>query len=235
MKRQKITNNPLNPPFIRENKSCLIICDGELNKGLLNRFLKQNESPHLKIISCDGASNFLCRYKIIPDYIIGDFDAVKATVLKYYKAKGVSIKKIRNQNTNDLEKALNLALSKKLKKIFIIGATGKRLDHIINNLSVIKRYSLKADIKFYDKTFEIFFLNKSTEFEYRKSEVVSLLALPKASGIKTQGLKWKLNNGTLEFGNRQGALNIANSNYVKVKIGSGDLLVFRKHFGRIKL
>jgi thiamine pyrophosphokinase len=214
----------------QNGKNCLIICDGELNKELLNKFL--DASLSLTVISCDGASNFLYRHKITPHYIIGDFDAIKSNVLKYYKARGVKIKKIPDQNANDLEKALKLALSKKYRKIFLIGATGKRLDHTLNNLSVIKRYSKKADIKFYDKTFEMFFINKSTEFKYKKEEVVSLIALPKATGIKTQGLKWKLRNESLEFGNRQGALNIASSNFVKVVMKRGGLLVFKKHFGR---
>ncbi|MCI0450669.1 MAG: thiamine diphosphokinase [Chlorobi bacterium] len=232
MKRQNKNNSP-SPPLVRGIKKCLIVCNGELKKRLLNKFL--DASLSLSIVACDGASNFLYRYKIIPHYITGDFDAIKSGVLRYYKTKGVTIKKIRDQNTNDLEKALKLALSKKFSKILIIGATGKRLDHTINNLSVLKRYSKKADIKFYDNTFEMFFLNKSTEFKYRKGEVVSLLALPKAAGIKTQGLKWKLNNETLELGKREGALNIASSDFVKVTIEKGDLLVFRKHFGKINL
>lgn len=215
----------------KPGNSCLIVCDGELSKRLLDKFLDASRS--LSIVACNGASNFLYRHKITPHYIIGDLDVIKPEVLRFYRRKGVKIKKISDQNKNDLEKALMLALSKKIKNIFITGATGKRPDHTLNNLSIIKRFSRKANIKFYDKTFEMFYIRKKCGFEYKKGEVVSLIPMPKASGIKTSGLKWQQNNEMLEFGIREGALNIASDYLVKIGIKKGDLLVFKKHFGRI--
>ena len=171
--------------------------------------------------------------KIIPDYIIGDLDSISLPALKYFSNKRVKIKKIIDQNKNDLEKCMLYAFRKGCKKLYIIGLTGKRLDHTINNLSILKKYSDKTDIKCYDDEFEYFIINKKTEFEYKSGEVVSLISLPKATGIKTKGLKYPLKNETLEFGVREGALNIAISKVVRIDINNGCLLVIKKYFGNI--
>ncbi len=216
--------------------SCLIVSNGELSKKLLNKFQSLNKPrKKLKIISCDGASDFLYKCKITPDYIIGDLDTINPKTLTYFKNKKVTIKKIHNQNLTDFEKAVRFAISKKLKNIFVAGFSGKRLDHTIANLSILKKYSKKAKIRVYDDTFESYYINKSAEFDYMKGATVSLLALTMATGIKTLGLKWKLNRETLEFGAREGVSNIASANHVKIEVSKGDLIVFKKHFGRIIL
>jgi thiamine pyrophosphokinase len=210
--------------------NCLIVCDGELTKKQLGRFISSNKLRHkVTIIACDGASDFLYKHKVTPHYIIGDLDGINPKTLAYYKNKKVIIKKIADQNSNDLEKALKLAILKKFRNISIIGFSGKRFDHSLNNLSILKRYYKKANIRVYDNMFEMFIMNKSAEFECSKGDIVSLIPLPEAKGVKTSGLKYPLNNETLAFGKREGALNEATSNYVKIKIIKGELLVFRKN------
>lgn len=208
--------------------NCLIVCNGELSKKLLFRFLELKKlRPGFKIISCDGASDFLYRHKVTPDYIIGDMDGISTKVLNYFRKKNVGVTKIVNQNQNDLEKALRFALSKKFKNISIIGFAGKRFDHSINNLSILKRYYKKANIRLYDNKFEMFMINRSADFKCRKGDIISLIPLPEALGVKTAGLKYPLKNETLSFGKREGALNEATGNYVKIEITKGDLLVFK--------
>ncbi len=209
--------------------NCLIVCDGELSKKVLSKFTKLNKPrKQVTIISCDGASDFLYRHKVTPDYIIGDLDSIKPKTLSYYKNKKVIIKKNPDQYKTDLEKALDLAISKKFKNISIIGFSGMRFDHSVNNLSILKRYYKKANIRVYDNTFEMFIISKSAEFEYKKGDVISLIPLPEAKGVKTSGLKYPLKNETLTFGKREGALNEATGDYVKIEIAKGELLVFRK-------
>lgn len=207
---------------------CLIVCDGELNKKTLNKIVSKNK-PRLQVIACDGASDFLRKCKLIPDYIIGDLDSITPSTLAFYKNKKVSIKKVSNQNKNDLEKALDLAISKKFNKIIITGLTGKRFDHSLNNLSIMKKYNNKADIRVCEKDCEMMIINKSAEFSAKVGDIISLIPLPKASGVKTEGLKYKLNNETLEFGKREGALNEAAQSFVNIKITKGNLLVIKRN------
>jgi len=126
-----------------------------------------------------------------------------------------------------------LAIKLRLKNIFVIGYSGNRIDHTLNNFSILKKYSNKCNIKFVDGQFEIFYSPKITEFDYEKGEIVSLMGMPEASKIRTKGLKYSLKNEKLKFGKREGALNASTGNYVRIKKGKGSLLVFKKHFGKI--
>jgi thiamine pyrophosphokinase len=214
--------------------NCLIVCNGEIDTRLLRKFFQLNlKEKKLSVFAADGAANTLYKHKLVPDLITGDFDSIKPAALSYFKSKKVEIRKIFNQNRNDFDKALGFAISRQHRKISVLGATGKRLDHTLNNLSILKQYHHMADIKLYDSEFEIFYTENKTEFTYPKGEVVSLIALAKAEKIKTKGLKYPLKDKSLEFGSRQGALNSSNAETVSIETGKGELLVFKKHFGKI--
>ncbi len=209
-------------------KKCLIVCNGSLTGKLLNKFTNGKLRSQYKIISCDGASDFLHKHKVIPDYIIGDLDSIGTKTFKYFKGKHVKIKKVARQDQNDLEKALRFALSKDFKSINIIGFVGKRFDHTINNLSILKKFYRKADIAVYDSSFEIKFIKKSISFQCIIGDIVSLIPLPKASGITTQGLKYPLKNESLEYGVKEGALNESNNANVSIGFSKGTLLLIKE-------
>ena len=210
-------------------KECLIVCNGQLTKKELSQFTKFNKPRRaINIIACDGASDFLKSCGVIPNVIIGDLDSAKPETLKYFSKKKVIVKKVFDQNKNDLEKAITYALSKKFRVINIIGFGGKRLDHTLNNLSILKKFYRKAKIKIYENGFVGEIIGKHAEFECRIGSVVSLIPLPKAAGVTTNGLKYSLKNGTLEFGVREGALNEAVESKIRISLTNGHLLVLIK-------
>lgn len=216
--------------------NCLIILDGDISQSLIKKFIYQNLPRNsFLIIAADGASNFLFKFKIIPDYIIGDLDSVSKKALSYLKKNGTIIKKISEQQHNDFEKCLIFALKNGFNNFRIIGYNGKRCDHLLNNFSILKKYDKKCNIKFLDDIFEIYFLERIKTLAYKKGELISLTAFPKATGIVTSGLKYNLKNENLEFGVREGALNEATLSIIKIKYRKGSLLIFKKHFGKLKL
>lgn len=214
-------------------KQCLIVCNGHLTKKLLHAFLKLNKPRKvIDVIACDGASEFMFRNKISPDVIIGDIDSANLRTVSYFKKSGVKIKKDPDQYSNDLEKALKFAIKNNFKIIHITGFSGKRFDHSLNNLSILKKFYRKAEITLYDETFKYKLINKRIAFDYKSGEVVSLIPFSKAEGVKTSGLKYALNGGTLELGVREGGMNEASAEKVSISIKNGELLVFWRHFGK---
>ncbi len=210
-------------------KECLIVSNGKITRRDLNFFMNFNKPRRaITIIACDGASDFLKTAGVIPNVIIGDLDSAKPETLKYFSKKKVIIKKVSDQNRNDLEKAIMFALSKKFRVINIIGLSGKRLDHTLNNLSILKKFFRKAKIRIYENGFVGEIICKSAEFECKIGDTVSLIPLPKAVSVTTKGLKYPLKNGTLEFGIREGALNETVGKNVTINLKSGELLVLIK-------
>lgn len=210
-------------------KTALIVCNGQLSKRLLFKFLKV---PSIKIISCDGASDFLYRHRVRPHYIIGDLDSISFTAHINFLDRKVIFKHIPDQSQTDFEKAVKFAVARKFKKIFVIGHSGKRIDHAINNLSVLKRYCGKVNISFIDNTYEVFIAKKSLQFDYPKNKTLSFFGMPKAEGVRTKGLKYPLNNKTLELGASESISNKSSERNIQINFKKGCLLVCRKHFAK---
>lgn len=207
-------------------KKCLIAANGLLTKAELEKFTKLNKPRKtINIIACDGASDFLLKEKITPDVVIGDMDSASAVTIRTLTAAGVPVIKQASQDKNDLEKALDYALSEKYTEINVIGFTGKRYDHSLNNLSILLRYSKKTELRIYDDKFRYYFVRDKIELTCSIGAVISLIPMPKAAGIKTIGLKYPLNNEALKMGKREGALNEAVSETVSIKLKKGVLLV----------
>lgn len=205
----------------------IIILNGEIpKKKILTDFLK---TANL-VIAADGGGNHLNSFGILPDIVIGDLDSLNESSYNYFTKNNVKIKKINEQDTTDFEKCLIYCKKKKVKEVNVFGALSMRPDHTLNNFSILKRYSGIFEIKLFSNEFEIFFIKKKIEFKYKKGEIISLLALPKSTGITTKGLKYELNNEKLEFGIREGSSNEAVSDLISINYKNGSLLLFKKHF-----
>jgi thiamine pyrophosphokinase len=182
------------------------------------------------LICADGAANSLKKRKFIPNIIIGDLDSAKKNTVKYFRKKGVQIRKIEEQETTDFEKALLYSIENNFKNILVFGASSKRQDHTLNNYSVLKRYCKALNLKIIDSKFEIFFIDKSISFDYPEGKSISFMPMPFAGGITTSGLKYQLSNEDLELGIREGTLNISKRNSISIEFEKGDLLLFKRHF-----
>jgi len=209
-----------------EKTEAIILLNGKLHFNIFKKYFDKNTY----LICADGAANSIKKRNIIPNIIIGDLDSAKKSTLKYFRKKGVLIRKIDEQETTDFEKALMYSIENNFKNILIFGASSNRQDHTLNNYSVLKRYSKALNLKIIDSKFEIFFIDRSIVFDYPKGKSISMMPIPFAGGITTSGLKYQLDKEDLEFGLREGTLNISEKNSVSINFEKGDLLLFKRHF-----
>jgi thiamine pyrophosphokinase len=175
-------------------------------------------------ICADGGANTAARFDCTPNLIIGDLDSIEKETLAVFS--NVEVKKLMDQNSTDLEKALTAAIRMKYKEIIVLGATGGRLDHAIGNLSALAKFSRKAHITFIDNIGIFIAAHHSLEFNLPIGTIISLLPLSRCSGIMTKGLKWNLKNESLEFGVRESTSNVIVSSPVTIKVNKGSLIVF---------
>jgi thiamine pyrophosphokinase len=177
------------------------------------------------VICADGGANAAARIGVRPDLIIGDLDSILPATLR--KFKDVPSKRITSQNSTDLEKALSWAIRKRFGKIVVLGATGKRLDHSVGNLSALVKYSRKAVIRFVDGQSEISYVGRSLKCMLPPGTTVSLIPLTRCEGIVTKGLKWELRNDSLMLGQRESTSNVVKSSPVSIRVRKGHLLLYR--------
>ena len=92
-------------------------------------------------ICCDSAAEALVDFGLTPDHIVGDLDSLSPDFQARYADR---ITRIAGQDDNDLTKAFHLALTLQPSHITILGATGRREDHTLGNVSLLLDYAREA-------------------------------------------------------------------------------------------
>lgn len=214
----------------------VIVCDGQFPKTEYPRYLMQTAGF---TICCDGAlTKYLRHSKSIfgqerrPDLVIGDMDTLPAAMQKRHA--DIIIKETEQEH-NDQTKAVRWALKNipDIDHIYILGATGGRIDHTIGNASLLMEYTRLFDlgeigITMVSDNGTAFAVNDTIEFDCGIGRQVSIFSPDNSLRIKSSGLEyptdevvfdnwWKatLNKASsdtvrLEFSHRSMALVILN-------------------------
>lgn len=109
----------------------LLVCGSSIfNKDIL---IKRINDDYKEIIAIDSGYNNANILGIKPSIIIGDMDSIKdydtnIDIIKYNPIK----------DDTDLKLALDYCINKGYKNIDIICATGNRIDHMLNNISLLR-------------------------------------------------------------------------------------------------
>ena len=148
------------------------------------------------IICCDGSTGNLLKAGYIPDAIVGDMDSLSEKIAKRFRDR---IFPDRNQDTNDLTKAVNWCTSRGFKDIVILGATGKREDHTIGNISLLTEYSKDVKVIMVTDTGILLPFFRNPEVSSFPGQQVSIFSIDPETEISSQGLRYplekkKLNN-----------------------------------------
>lgn len=200
-------------------KKAVILCDGTPPEA---GEIRSELTPDSLFIAADGGANRARELGLHPDFIIGDFDS-------FEPGSDETARVIRdtNQETNDLEKALQLAIRQGCSDALVFGATGKRTDHTLKNLSQLIRFENEFDsLRFRDSFSEIRLIRSPYRAEFPLSTSLSLFPLSgTVNGIRTQGLRYPLFGERLKNGERDGTSNETTSDRVEIEYESGDLLL----------
>lgn len=195
-----------------------------------------------KVVCCDSAAYEFMRHGGKPWRIVGDCDSIlfprNAEEQKLLDENRHLIRQITEQADNDLTKAVRYCLEHGLQKIAIVGATGRREDHTLGNISLLKEYMhMGADVRMLtdyglfvachdSQTFEIpipkdFVFQQDDIATRQKSTQVSVFNI-NAHNFSSEGLRYPLYDITRWW---EGTLNEAISPTVRID-ASGDYLVY---------
>ena len=140
-------------------------------------------------ICCDSAAENLVAFGLEPDRIVGDLDSLSEAFRERYADR---ILHISEQDDNDLTKAFHLALTLSPSRITILGATGRREDHTLGNVSLLLDYAREAPCPVEMLTdfgrFETIF--DTATLPSQPGQQVSIFAFDNTLTIKSAGLKY---------------------------------------------
>ena len=206
--------------------NCLIVGGGVKPKDeIINYYSEECEL----IIGVDKGCNYLFEAKVKPHYIVGDFDSSNLNVIDEIVRQGVTKYTYQcEKNFTDSEEAFELAISKKVKKITFLGATGQRFDHTLGNLGLLLK-SLKSGIfsEIVDDKNKMFLINKNTVIKRdNEYKYVSFLAYnSRVEEFSIKGAKYNLDKYTLEIGDSRTVSNEFITDEISLELSNGTILV----------
>ena len=171
-----------------------ILAAGEFPRKIYPQMLLAAEP----VVCCDSALHGALRHKLNVDAVVGDMDSVPRADLKKFSGE---IIRVEEQDDNDLTKALRYVLEKypDLTGITIFGASGKREDHTVANLSLLMEYEKQYGfwgrgitvqmISDYSTTFAV---GDSCELMLGEGRSVSLFTCDPSLRLRSEGLQWPL-------------------------------------------
>ena len=198
----------------------LIVTGGSLDICWVKEFIKTINAEY--IIAADSGLKYIDELGLVPDMILGDYDSVEDGLKTYPREKDYT----------DTHIAIINALKAGASDIYILGATGTRMDHTFTNICNMKA-ALDCDVPcfIYDKHNKVYLVNDNMgEVKLAKDgqygEYVSIVPLSEEAVISLSGFKYTLDNYVLHQG-----LSICQSNEIKeneavINIKKGLVIVF---------
>lgn len=211
------------------NRVGVIISGGTIDSDFALRQLEQLNTE--VIIGVDKGLSFLYENQIMPTHIVGDFDSVNENIVEFYReTTQIPIRKFDPmKDATDTEIAVRMAIELGVNELWILGATGSRLDHVWGNVQTLA-IAHEAGVKAYilDASNRISLIER--EFCLSKKEAFgtyfSVFPLGgSVEGFSIQGAKYPLANHTLSPYDSLCVSNEIDDEAVRIKCSKGLIIL----------
>jgi thiamine pyrophosphokinase len=183
------------------------------------------------VIAADGGALALERWGIVPQLVVGDLDSLgekRAAQLGRLGAKVVEFPAAKDES--DLELALRHALATGADDIVLLGIfAGARLDHALANAMLVADPAYRGTgLRAVFGTTQVRAIHSGEGLDLDAPAGTTVTLLPvggDATGVRTTGLRYPLDDETLRFGRSRGLSNVVTARAASVSIENGILLV----------
>lgn len=210
-------------------KTAVIISGGSLDPDFALAFLRE-EKPEL-LIGADRGICFLKEKGIHPTHIVGDFDSASGEALEYFKQfPEIPIRTFNPvKDFTDTAIAMELAMEEGADRIYILGGTGTRLDHVVANIKLLSHaLERKKECILMDAHNRIRLIDQPLTIEKKKQygKYVSLFAFGgQVKGLTLRGFFYPLTEYDMEAENPLGVSNEITAENGEISFSSGKILV----------
>lgn len=204
----------------------LILAGGSpVKPALLKKLCRRAD----RVICADSGAEAARKSGLSPNAVVGDLDSVSEETLHFFRLNGIEIIEISEQESTDLEKAVNLALKWGASDITITGITGQRSDHFLHALGLLIKYREAASMRIVDDSDVIRLLWEPVECECAPGERISLLpwGTRTVERVTTIGLEFPLRGENMTAGGLESISNRTTGDRFRIDFDSGMLLMIR--------
>lgn len=178
-------------------------------------FLEEYVKADIRI-AVDSGIEFYCRYKKMPDIVLGDFDSISEKGRRFIKEEKIETSSFpQEKDYTDLELGIDFLKEKGCRKIVVLGAVGDRIDHSLANLfMMVHFYKLGISVKLKNNLMKVQVLEG--EIEIKKNYKFLSVVPVSQEGIELtlEGFYYPLKNHPVEMGST-----LAVSNYLTEETG----------------
>lgn len=227
----------------------LIVTGGHISVSFARDFLKANHFD--RIIAADAGLAACHKLALVPTDILGDFDSLSNLELReFYREKGIPVREFptRKDYTDthlaimyavDLwieegknERNVDKTLTKEESGVWVLGATGTRMDHTLSNIGML--------ISMADQQIPCTLADEHNIMEILKGPVCktyqrdpkwkyfSLLPFsPEVTGLDLEGFSYPLHDAVMREFESLGISNEIDDEYGVLRMKTGYMLVVR--------
>lgn len=207
----------------------LLLCGGPLEEVFCLNIIEKLQPDC--IIGIDRGLDFCYRNQIHPDYILGDFDSIDKEILDYYENQSeIPVKRYKpEKDATDTRIGLELAINLGSSRVFLLGATGGRLDHYMGNLqslTAVRREGVEAWIL--DSRNALTVLDKPAVISRKEQfgTYISFFSMSdQVEGLTLTGFKYPLHEYTMTNFDGIGVSNEIQEETAKVEFSKGLVLM----------
>jgi thiamine pyrophosphokinase len=178
-----------------------------------------------RIVCCDGSTHGLIIEGMQPEAIVGDLDSLSDELATRFADR---LFLDENQDTNDLTKAVSWCSEMGYKDIVIVGATGKREDHTLGNISLLAEYIKTVNVIMVTDTGILKPLLKSSSLSSFPGQQISIFSIDTDTMVTSHGLRYPLNRTKISnwwFA----TLNEALGESFSLEFDSGRLIIYQRY------
>jgi thiamine pyrophosphokinase len=176
------------------------------------------------IICCDGSARSLVEAGFEPDAVVGDLDSLDSGLLNRFYDRLV---RDDDQETNDLTKAVRWCREKGYDEVVILGATGKREDHTLGNISLLAEYAIYIKVSMVTDTGIFVPLHSSMSLDSFPGQQISVFSLNPLTEVSSHGLRYEMDRLKLHSWWRA-TLNEAEGDSFEILFSGGPVIVYLK-------
>lgn len=206
---------------------CVIVANGIIkNYGYLKQIIEHSDM----VVCADGGSRHLRKVNILPDIVIGDLDSMSQADRVFFENRNVQIIRYPvRKDASDTELAVAWAMENKADDITLTGTSGKRLDHTLANIFLMKQIAAKRiACRMVDDHNEIYLISDEIRLKGSPGDLVSIIPVTeKVSGLTLAGLEYSLEDAEIFMGTSIGISNCFTGNKAFISIKTGLLAVIK--------
>ena len=179
------------------------------------------------LLAADGGANHLARIGLRPAVVVGDLDSVSPNT-RAWLGEDCMVDR-PDQDRTDLDKALEYGFEELgINNLTVLAALGGRTDHDLGNLGLLARLAMGDRLTYKAADQTVLAVAGEASLAANPGETWSFWTFDPTVRVTVEGVRWPLDNVSIDAGNRPSISNEAVDDLVRVHSAGGSVVVFRR-------